>query len=173
MPKCHRCNAEIEFLKCLVSEYGMYRMRADVHSDGPDYEKEEGFEFIAEKYSCPECGNLLFEDEHEALEFLRSRRVESGPYVFTKVDSVEQLKEILSDGNVRDFRLELVGCYSRKRIRLQKNGRFGVKNCIDESHQSLSEEELMDHGLTNIGSEMERGHFWLEEVKDASLSEVR
>lgn len=101
-------------------------------------------------------------------------KVESGPYVFTKVESVEQLREMLKDGRMRDFRLLLnFGCFSRKQVRLQKNGKFDVKNCIDESRQHLSAEELMDHGMTNIGYEIVHGHFWLEEVRDASVSGVR
>lgn len=103
-----------------------------------------------------------------------SEKVESGPYVFTKVESIEHLKELLKDGEMREFRLLLnFGAYSRKIVRLMKNGKFDVENCIDDSHQRLSAEEIMDKGMTNIGDGIAKGSFWLEEARNAKVSGVR
>ena len=81
----------------------------------------------------------------------------------TKVDSIEHLKELLKDEETHDFRLMLNGgCYSAKEISYSLDGQFIITNCIDGTEQYLSEDELMNQELTNIGIAITKGAFYAE-----------
>ena len=74
MVKCPECEAEIDHLDVLEAWEKVYVL----HADG-EYKliEEAPSEFLATQYRCPECEEVLFEDEDEALAFLRGESVES------------------------------------------------------------------------------------------------
>ena len=77
-----------------------------------------------------------------------------------KVNSLDELKH----PDERDYEMFLGGgiVFSRKTIRYQ-NGRFHIINHIDGSRQSLTEAEMMDKNVTNIGASIEHGAFYEEQ----------
>lgn len=83
----------------------------------------------------------------------------------TKIKSVEHLKEILSDGDGRDFFIQLnFGARSSKFISWDSGENiFYVLNYIDDSEQELTEEMLMDRDYTNIGYAIQMGAFYLDD----------
>lgn len=83
---------------------------------------------------------------------------------FTKIPSVDKMKEVLADGDMHDFVLLFNGgLFSRKTIWLIGK-KFHIENHIDNSHQRLTEKEIINGRETNIGEAIIRGAFWLEEV---------
>ena len=73
MPKCPKCGKEIDHL----IHYGYYLMKADfrIDKDG-DKVYENWYDFGdmkegTEEYYCPECKQVLFKTEDEAIKFLR------------------------------------------------------------------------------------------------------
>ncbi len=77
-----------------------------------------------------------------------------------KVNSLDELKH----PDERDYKMFLGGgiVFSRKAIRYH-NGRFHIINHIDGSRQSLTEAEMMDKNVTNIGASIEHGTFCEEQ----------
>jgi hypothetical protein len=69
----------------------------------------------------------------------------------TKIKSIEHLKKEAINGC--DCFISLMGCLrSSKQIWYDKNAKqFKIFNLIDDSEQVLSETEIMDKDLTNIG----------------------
>lgn len=76
-----------------------------------------------------------------------------------KVNSLDELKH----PDERDYKMFLGGgiVFSRKTIRYH-NGSFYVINHIDGSCQLLTEAEMMDRNVTNIGASIEHGTFYGE-----------
>lgn len=95
------------------------------------------------------------------------------------ITNTEQIKEILKDGITADFAIQLNGgAYSRKEIYYHPplgpddetdeeydkkyRGKFEVLNCIDDTTQILTEEEISDpkSNITNIGKAMAQNAFY-------------
>ena len=84
-----------------------------------------------------------------------------------KVESLKHLKEILSDGQGRDFFIQLnYGQRSSKFISWDGGNTFYVLNYIDDTEQELTETQLMDDGYTNIGVAIKRGALFLESTEN-------
>lgn len=70
------------------------------------------------------------------------------------VESVEHLKALSNEG-YRDYFIMLGshgGLRSSKRIEwVERDGQFTIFNLIDDTEQELTEAELMDSRMTNIG----------------------
>ena len=83
-----------------------------------------------------------------------------GQAKLVKVNSLDELKH----PDERDYEMFLGGgiVFSRKTIRYQ-NGRFHIINHIDGSRQSLTEAEMMDKNVTNIGASIDYGTFYGEQ----------
>ena len=80
-----------------------------------------------------------------------------------QVKSVNQLKTILADGETKDFFILLnYGLRSSKVMSYDGDNTFYVLNEIDDTEQELTEQELMDNDLTNIGKAINNGAFYLE-----------
>ena len=84
----------------------------------------------------------------------------SGQAKLVKVNSLDELKH----PDERDYKMFLGSgiVFSRKTIRYQ-SGRFHIINHIDGSRQSLTEAEMMDKNVTNIGASIEHGTFYEEQ----------
>lgn len=79
-----------------------------------------------------------------------------------QVKSVNQLKTILADGETKDFFIMLnFGLRSSKAISFDGDNTFYVLNEIDGTEQELTEQELMDSDITNIGKAINNGAFYL------------
>lgn len=79
---------------------------------------------------------------------------------YTKITSVEQLKSFCTD-ETSDFFIWLGGARSSKDIYFDSESeKFLITNCIDDSEQDLTEEELMDDSYTNIGTAITNGTFY-------------
>ena len=95
----------------------------------------------------------------------------------TLVTSVDQLKKICRNEETMDFAIQLNGgAFSRKEIFYHNEGRwkddnpveydakylnkFEVTNCIDGTTQILSEEDIINDDLTNIGKAMRQNAFF-------------
>jgi len=76
-----------------------------------------------------------------------------------KVESIEELKKICFD-HIGEFYIQLnFGIISKKLIGYNsKSTMFDIKNCIDDSTQVLTEEELFT--LSNIGKAISKGVFY-------------
>ena len=71
MPKCPKCNKEIDHLHDYVKGWKYYQYFAK-----GDYD-DEGFipdDFADEEYDCPECGETLFTQEEDADKFLLNEK---------------------------------------------------------------------------------------------------
>ena len=77
MPKCPKCGKEIVYLRDFSPVWQEYRITVDENGD-------VHYEFIdnsdpmdtGDEYECPECGEVLFTDEEEAVKFLRGETSE-------------------------------------------------------------------------------------------------
>lgn len=79
-----------------------------------------------------------------------------------QVKSMDQLKTILADGETKDFFIQLhFGLRSSKAISFDGDNTFYVLNEIDGTEQELTEQELMDSDITNIGKAINSGAFYL------------
>ncbi len=75
MPKCPKCKNPISFL----FEYEEAEVRYKVHLDIdglPHSHQHDVFRGKSMGYECPECGKGLFDEEPEAIAFLRGESVE-------------------------------------------------------------------------------------------------
>jgi hypothetical protein len=68
MPKCPKCEAEIDHLINVCSAWKLYRFRAD-----GSYEHIDDISGDTSEYECPECHEVLFVDELEAQKFLKAK----------------------------------------------------------------------------------------------------
>ena len=81
----------------------------------------------------------------------------------TQVKSTDQLKTILADGETKDFFILLnFVLRSSKAISYDGSSTFYVLNEIDGTEQELTEQELMNSDLTNIGKAINNGAFYLD-----------
>lgn len=68
------------------------------------------------------------------------------------ITSITQLKKLSSQKPIDAFITLKGGLVSKKTIRwMTKKKRFNILNHIDNTRQSLSEDELNDSSITNIG----------------------
>lgn len=66
MPKCPKCNKEIDHLNAVVTEKNLYS-----YDGAGDWEHRDSFEFDIEYFKCPLCYEKLdFADTDSADEFL-------------------------------------------------------------------------------------------------------
>ena len=80
---------------------------------------------------------------------------------YTRIDSVDELRTVLSGGQ-REFKMLLnCGVFSRKEMALKPDGRFYVYNHIDDSETTLTAGELMDASVTAIGKAITKAAFWM------------
>lgn len=81
----------------------------------------------------------------------------------TKVKSVAHLREMVRAGH-HDFFVVLAGGLARrsKEIDVDSDGKFYVFNEIDGTEDVLTEEELMDRNITNIGYAITNGAFYCD-----------
>lgn len=78
-----------------------------------------------------------------------------------QVKSMDQLKSILADGETKEFFILLNGgLRSSKTISYDGDNTFYVLNEIDDTEQVLTEQELMNNDLTNIGKAINNGAFY-------------
>ena len=78
MPKCPKCGKEIDYLVDYSPAWQKYEMRIDKNGDA-HYEFVDDslpIDTIDDEYECPECGEVLFTDEEEAVKFLRGETSE-------------------------------------------------------------------------------------------------
>ena len=82
-----------------------------------------------------------------------------------QIRNLTQLKKVLNDHEPHSFRLLLNGgAYSRKTIKLYKNGKFRVDHHIDGWIQrSVTDKQMLNPKTTNIAVGMRRGAFILVE----------
>ena len=74
-----------------------------------------------------------------------------------QIKSINQLKDILADGETKDFFILLnYGLRSSKAMSYDGDNTFYVLNEIDGTEQ-----ELMNNDLTNIGKAINNGAFYL------------
>ena len=79
-----------------------------------------------------------------------------------RVTTIEELKRSARGGT--DYFIALnFGLRSSKHIIWDEDAqRFYVFNCIDDTEQELTAEQLMDDGYTNIGKAMKLGALYLD-----------
>lgn len=77
-----------------------------------------------------------------------------------RIESVEQLKKESLDG--AEFFIVLChNLISRKYVRWDEDeGKFEIINWVDDSEQMLTEEEIMESGITNIGKAIRKKAFY-------------
>jgi hypothetical protein len=81
------------------------------------------------------------------------------------IQSIPQLKKMTTRKQIRCFIQLYYGARSAKLIRYNPlDGLFRVVNEIDNTHQELTAEELMDSRRTNIGQALKAGALY----KDAA-----
>lgn len=76
MPKCPKCGKEIDHL--VYYAYELQRANLWVFEDGES--EYSTWDSLGETkgdpdYECPECGEVLFHNEDEAINFLRGKKV--------------------------------------------------------------------------------------------------
>lgn len=78
----------------------------------------------------------------------------------TQINSIEELMSALNKGQ-HDFFISNGILKSSKYIELDENDNFYIVNEIDDSEQTLNEEELFNRDYTNIGFAIENGQFYM------------
>jgi predicted RNA-binding Zn-ribbon protein involved in translation (DUF1610 family) len=75
MPKCPKCGKEIDFLKNYVSNT-TEEFNFSLNDKGePVYEYVDALTYGSNSvYACPECGEDLFTNEEDAIEFLKGKK---------------------------------------------------------------------------------------------------
>ena len=74
MVKCPKCKMEIDYLK--AEDWVSRGMILEVQNGREVYSDTEHYDDIRdEKFICPECNSVLFENEEEAVDFLNGKRV--------------------------------------------------------------------------------------------------
>jgi len=79
MPRCPKCGKEIDHLKDFSPVWQEYKMTIDENGNAH-------YEFVdnstpmdtGDEYECPECEEVLFRDEEEAVRFLRGETLAKG-----------------------------------------------------------------------------------------------
>lgn len=85
--------------------------------------------------------------------------------LLARIRSVSQLKRMAKRQQVRCFIQLYYGARSSKLIRYNPdNGLFRIVNEIDDTHQQLTADELMDNRRTNTGQALRAGALY----KDAA-----
>lgn len=82
----------------------------------------------------------------------------------TKINNVSELKAMIAKGK-RNYFVVLAGGLARSSKTVsynKKTGVFKVKNEIDGTRQQLTEQQLFDNDLTNIGKAMNYGAFFAD-----------
>ncbi len=77
-----------------------------------------------------------------------------------QINSIEDLIAEIQLGN-HDFFISNGILKSSKYIELDENDNFYIVNEIDDSEQTLNEEELFNRDYTNIGFAIENGQFYM------------
>jgi len=80
MPKCPKCGKEIDYLRDFSPVWQEYKMIIDENGDA-HYEFVDDslpIDTIDDEYECPECGEVLFTDEEEAVKFLKGETSQKG-----------------------------------------------------------------------------------------------
>jgi len=74
-PKCFKCGAEIDYLDNIESGEKVYRMTLCSHGMAHYEEEDDSFfpDGQVNHWECPECNRPLFDDEGEAVEFLKGK----------------------------------------------------------------------------------------------------
>ena len=83
-----------------------------------------------------------------------------------KITNTAQLRESIKQGNTEYFILLNGNIRSSKDIFLDENDtsnsqKFLITNCIDDSEQDLTEEELYDTTKSNIGEAIKNDCFYM------------
>lgn len=79
-----------------------------------------------------------------------------------KITSVKELRKQIDKGNFEYFIALNGGLMSSKLIYRNDNwDDFDIENQIDGTEQTLTEAELFDRELTNIGYAMQQGSFYM------------
>ncbi len=69
MPQCPKCDEEVDHLVNRVAEIHYYDLR--VEGDRHVYEEQDWEPIGQGDYRCPECQDVLFNTEDDALAFLK------------------------------------------------------------------------------------------------------
>ena len=77
-----------------------------------------------------------------------------------KIETVDALKKAIASGH-NECAILLVGNMRSSKYISYDGKKFDVSNYIDGTDQKLSEEELFDEGISNIGRTMKAGTFVL------------
>ena len=82
-------------------------------------------------------------------------------YTFTRVNSLDELKQ-MCNGVTKEFFIQLnFGIRSSKNISYNKDtDTFYILNEIDDTEQELNSQTIMDEEYTNIGKSIELGEFY-------------
>jgi len=74
MPKCPKCGEDIDYLINYCKKPACFIF--EVNEKGyPAYSLEsEAENYVDEEYVCPECDEVLFTDEQDAIKFLRPKQ---------------------------------------------------------------------------------------------------
>lgn len=73
-------------------------------------------------------------------------------------NGIDGLDKILKDNKKHEFGIMLGSgdVYSRKTIKLQKNGNYKITNHIDNTSQTLTKDEIKNKAFSNIGEALEK-----------------
>jgi hypothetical protein len=86
--------------------------------------------------------------------------IKKNKYTFTKVNSLDELKQ-MCDGVTKDFFIQLNFGRSSKNISYNKDiDTFYILNEIDDTEQKLNSQTIMDEEYTNIGKAITIGAFY-------------
>lgn len=75
-----------------------------------------------------------------------------------KIKSLRELKKLARNTEIECAIILNYGVFSRKSISyLSKSKKFSVQNWIDDTSQVLTEKQIMDKRITNIGYAISKG----------------
>ena len=70
MPRCPQCNREIDHLHHYQTELMKYQFSLDLDGN-TQYDDRESIDTVGDpEWCCPECGEILFYNEEDAVAFL-------------------------------------------------------------------------------------------------------
>jgi len=70
MPKCPKCGKEIDYLFDYSKVEQLFIF--SLENGEPRYEAKDSFSLsLPDEWECPECGEVLFRSEEDAIKFLK------------------------------------------------------------------------------------------------------
>ena len=71
MPRCLKCGSELNWLRLWSGNWSSYQFFLNEAGQCESFLEDEFWDEDKDEFQCPECQEVLFQDEEKAIAFLR------------------------------------------------------------------------------------------------------